>query len=124
MPYVERMSGTPRRELVDHTIVTHERHLRRLLRSYVSEYDRRCRTHGSLGKDVPELRPVEPPEKGPAVELPLAGLEPLDPPPSAPAKRAYPAHAGGSDITRPIARCPGNPVRRSPGASLGCGIPG
>jgi putative transposase len=34
-PYVERVIGRLRRELVDHTIVMNERHLRRLLRRYV-----------------------------------------------------------------------------------------
>ena len=36
-PYVERVIGTLRRELVDHVIVINGRHLRRLLRGYVSE---------------------------------------------------------------------------------------
>jgi putative transposase len=65
--------GTLRRELVDHTIVMNEGHLRRLLRRYVSEYYHPCRTHLSLGKDAPEPRPVEPPEAGEVVGLPLVG---------------------------------------------------
>jgi putative transposase len=36
-PYVERVIGTLRRELVDHVIVMNERHLRRLLRSFLDE---------------------------------------------------------------------------------------
>jgi putative transposase len=72
-PYVERVIGTLRRELVDHVIVMNERHLRRLLRTYVSEYYHPCRTHLSLGKDAPESRPVEPAETGKVVELPLVG---------------------------------------------------
>ena len=71
--YVERVIGTLRRELVDHTIVKNERHLRRLLRGYVSEYYHPCRTHLSLGKDAPEPRAAEAPESGEVVELPLVG---------------------------------------------------
>ena len=74
-PYVERVIGTLRRELVDHTIVMNERHLRRLLRRYVSEYYHPCRTHLALGKDAPEPRAAEPPETGRVIELPVvAGL--------------------------------------------------
>jgi putative transposase len=72
-PYVERVVGTLRRELVDHTIVVNERHLRRLLRRYVSDYYHPCRTHLSLGKDSPEPRAVEPPETGDVVEFPVVG---------------------------------------------------
>ena len=72
-PYVERVIGTLRRELVDHTIVMNERHLRRLLRRYVAEYCHPCRIHLSLGKDAPEPRAVEPPEMGQVIDLPLVG---------------------------------------------------
>jgi transposase InsO family protein len=72
-PYVERVIGTLRRELLDHVIVMNERHLRRLLRRFVAEYYHPCRTHLSLGKDAPEPRSVEPPETGKVVELPLVG---------------------------------------------------
>jgi putative transposase len=72
-PYAERVIGTLRRELLDHVIVMNERHLRRLLRTYVTEYYHPCRTHLSLGKDAPEPRAVEPPEIGKVVELPLVG---------------------------------------------------
>jgi hypothetical protein len=59
--------------LVDHVIVMNERHLRRLLSRFVSEYYHPCRTHLSLGKDAPEPRPVEAPDMGEVVELPLVG---------------------------------------------------
>ena len=72
-PYVERVIGTLRRELLDHVIVMNEGHLRRLLRRFVDEYYHRCRTHLSLGKDAPEPRAVEPPEVGKVVELPVVG---------------------------------------------------
>jgi putative transposase len=72
-PYAERVIGTLRRELLDHVIVMNERHLRRLLRRYLSEYYHGCRTHLSLDKDSPEPRAVEPPEVGEVIELPLVG---------------------------------------------------
>jgi putative transposase len=72
-PYVERMIGTLRRELVDHVIVMNEGHLRRLLRTYLSDYYHGCRTHLSLDKDSPDSRPVEPPDMGEVVELPVVG---------------------------------------------------
>jgi putative transposase len=72
-PYVERIIGTLRRELVDHIIVMNQRHLRRLLRTYVTEYYHGCRTHLSLGKDAPEPRSVEQPEIGEVIELPVVG---------------------------------------------------
>jgi putative transposase len=72
-PYVERVIGTLRRELLDHAIVLSERHLRWLLRRFVAEYYQPCRTHLSLGKDAPEPRAVEAPESGKVVELPVVG---------------------------------------------------
>jgi hypothetical protein len=72
-PYVERVIGTLRRELLDHVIVLNERHLRWLLRRFIAEYYHPCRTHLSLGKDAPEPRPAEPPESGRVLELPLVG---------------------------------------------------
>jgi putative transposase len=72
-PYVERVIGALRRELLDHAIVLNERHLRLLLRRFVAEYYHPCRTHLSLGEDTPESRAVETPEMGEVVELPLVG---------------------------------------------------
>jgi transposase InsO family protein len=72
-PYVERMIGTLRRELLDHVIVVDERHLRRLLREYLDGYYHPTRTHLSLGKDAPTPRPVQPPEMGKVVALPVLG---------------------------------------------------
>ena len=72
-PYVERVIGTLRRELVDHTIVMNERHLRRLLTRFVAKYYHPCRTHLSLGKDTPEPRTVKPPETGEVTEVPVLG---------------------------------------------------
>jgi len=73
-PYAERMIGTIRRDLLDHVIVLDERHLRRRLDSYLRYYHG-ARTHLSLAKDAPALRPVEPVELGRVVALPqVCGL--------------------------------------------------
>ena len=58
-PYVERVIGSIRRECLDHVIVFNERHLRRVLRTYVAYYQR-SRTHLALGKDAPVKRAVQP----------------------------------------------------------------
>ena len=71
-PYVERLIGSIRRELLDHVIVFDENHLRRLLRQYASYYHG-SRTHLSLGKDSPWPRPVHTVEMGRVVELPQVG---------------------------------------------------
>ena len=49
--YVERVIGSIRRECLDHVIVRNERHLRRVLRSYMAYYNK-SRTHLSLNKGV------------------------------------------------------------------------
>jgi len=72
-PFVERVIGTLRRELLDHVIVLNEQHLRRLLRTFLAEYYHPSRTHLSLGKDSPDPISVEPPSMGKVVELPLVG---------------------------------------------------
>ena len=55
--YVERVIGSIRRECLDHLVIFSERHLRRVLSSYV-DYYHRSRTHLSLNKDCPEQRPI------------------------------------------------------------------
>ncbi len=52
----ERVSGTLRRECLDHLIVINERHLRRVLGKYIQHYNA-MRPHRSLGMDSPEGRP-------------------------------------------------------------------
>jgi len=49
-----------------------ETHLRRILARYFSYYHR-ARTHLSLDKDAPDIRPVELPEAGGIMELPEVG---------------------------------------------------
>jgi putative transposase len=70
--YVERIIGSIRRECLDHVIVFDERHLRRVLSAYF-EYHHRSRTHLSLAKDCPELRPVQPPSTGTIIAFPEVG---------------------------------------------------
>jgi transposase InsO family protein len=56
--YVERFIGSLRRECLDHIVALNERQLLRVVRTYVSYYNR-TRTHLALGKDPPEPRAVE-----------------------------------------------------------------
>jgi hypothetical protein len=51
-PFAERVNGSIRRECLDHVIVFHERHLRRLLRSYLAYYNA-TRPHQSLHNGSP-----------------------------------------------------------------------
>jgi transposase InsO family protein len=71
-PYIERLIGTVRRDCLDHVIVLGERHLGRVLREYVTYYNR-SRTHLGLEKDCPVPRAVEPPELGPISKSPVLG---------------------------------------------------
>lgn len=71
-PYAERVIGSIRRECLDHMIVLSERHLKRILSSYVDYYNG-TRTHLSLHKDAPEGRSRQPPERGRVVELEWVG---------------------------------------------------
>ena len=56
--HAERLIGSIRRECLDHVIVSGERHLRHVLRSYARYYNG-VRTHLSLGKDSPLPRDVQ-----------------------------------------------------------------
>ena len=71
-PYVERLIGSIRRDLLDHVIVLNEQHLTRLLTEYMAYYHR-YRTHLSLEMDCPESRPVDPPEVGAVLAIPEVG---------------------------------------------------
>jgi hypothetical protein len=70
--YVERLIGTLRRECLDQVVVLNETHLCHLLRDYPIYYHR-CRTHLSLEKDTPKPRPVERPDQGGIVQMPMVG---------------------------------------------------
>jgi len=54
----ERLIGTLRRECLDHIVVFGERHLRRVLCSYVAYYNQ-TRPHRSLRKDAPLRRAIQ-----------------------------------------------------------------
>ena len=71
-PYVERLIGSVRRECLDHSIILNERHLQRILGSYL-DYYHGSRTHLSIGKDTPDGRPVQPAGSGTVVSLPKVG---------------------------------------------------
>ena len=71
-PYCERLSGSIRREVLDHVIVLNEQHLRRVLTASLSYYHR-FRTHLSLDMDCPHPRAVQPPETGGVIALPEVG---------------------------------------------------
>jgi putative transposase len=70
--YAERFIGSLRRECLDHIIAVDERHLLRVLRSYVAYYNQ-TRTHLALGKDPPEPRPVQAADAGEIVAVPEVG---------------------------------------------------
>jgi putative transposase len=69
--HVERVIGSIRHECLDHLVIFNERHLRRVLASYV-DYYHRTRTHLSLDKDCPDPRPIEPPS-GKVIAIPQVG---------------------------------------------------
>jgi hypothetical protein len=71
-PYIERVIGSIRRECLDYLVIFNERHLRRVLSSYI-DYYHRTRTHLSLDKDCPHSRPIQPPTSGRVIAIPQVG---------------------------------------------------
>ncbi|MBI3456996.1 MAG: integrase [Candidatus Rokubacteria bacterium] len=71
-PFVDRLISSVRRECLDHVLVLRESHLCRILTRYLA-YDHRARTHRSLEKDAPDVRPIERPEVGKVVQIPEVG---------------------------------------------------
>jgi len=71
-PHSETFIASIRRECLDHVIILNERHLTRILRSYL-DYHLKARTHLSLHGNVPIQREVEPPSKGRIVAIPQVG---------------------------------------------------
>ena len=69
---MERVIGVILRECLDHLIVFNERSLYRHLRTFV-EYYHRDRVHLALEKDTPEPQPIQPPECGRIVSIPVLG---------------------------------------------------
>jgi hypothetical protein len=72
-PYLERLTGSVRRECLEHAIVFNQAHLHRLPKAY-SAYYHRSRTQLALDKDAPEPRPVQGPEEGKIVAFPQVGV--------------------------------------------------
>ena len=66
------MIGSIRRECLGNVVVLSERHLRRILKDYLSHYHRWC-CHQSLEMDCLEPRPVQAPEVGEVVAVREAG---------------------------------------------------
>jgi putative transposase len=71
-PYVERLIGSIRRESLDRVIVFNERQLRHTLESYC-DYYHKVRPHRSLSHNSPIPRPVQLPDRGKVIEIPLVG---------------------------------------------------
>jgi putative transposase len=71
-PYVERLIGSIRRECLDRVMVLNERQIRQILGSYLKYYHE-VRPHRSLAHDRPIPRPIQSPDCGPVIEMPLVG---------------------------------------------------
>jgi transposase InsO family protein len=71
-PYIERLIGSLRRECLDHLIILHERHLRRIVADYLAYYHE-ARPHLSLDRNAPVPREVEPPAFGRVVGEAMVG---------------------------------------------------
>ncbi len=57
--YCERLIGTMRRECLDYMVALNDRHLRTIVREWVSHYNR-GRPHSSLGPGIPDQRSAPP----------------------------------------------------------------
>ena len=68
--HVERLIGSIRRECLDHVVIFGEAHLRQVLKAYAGYYNS-VRTHLSLSKDAPLVRPVR--RIGDIVARPILG---------------------------------------------------
>ncbi len=71
-PYAERAIGSIKCECLRHVIILNERHLKRILHSYL-EYYHHSRTHLSLDRNAPVPREVEPGGRGMVVAIPMVG---------------------------------------------------
>ena len=72
-PICERVIGTLRRECLNHCIILNERHLKRILKEFIDDYYNKHRTHLSLQRDCPVPKPIDPPDNGKVVSLPILG---------------------------------------------------
>ena len=71
-PYVDRLVGSIRRECLDRVIVFNQQLLRQILESNF-QYYHEVRPHRGLSHDSPISRPMESPERGDVIEMPLLG---------------------------------------------------
>ena len=67
--YIEGVIGSIRRECLDKVVIFKERHSA-AFSSYV-DYYQDSRTHLSLGKDCPRSRPIQSPQNGRIIAVPL-----------------------------------------------------
>ncbi len=75
-PYAERVNGSIRRECLLHVIVLNERHLKRILCSYICSYiasSHEDRTHLSRNRNSPVPREMELPERGTVIAIHRVG---------------------------------------------------
>jgi transposase InsO family protein len=56
--HTERLIGSIRRECLDHIVIFGQAHLRQILKAYTLYYNN-VRTHLSLAKDAPLIRPIQ-----------------------------------------------------------------
>jgi len=70
-PYIERMIGTLRRELLSHIIVVNQQHLERLLREYLEQYYHTARPHQGLHGETPAQEALN--GDGELISMPVAG---------------------------------------------------
>ena len=68
--HLERLISSIRRESLDHVVVLGRRHLRRLLKGYITYYHQ-SRTHLALAKDAPKPRAIM--RKGKIIAIPQVG---------------------------------------------------
>ena len=66
------MIGSIRRKCLGHLVIFKERHLHRVLPSYVDYYLRTC-THLSLDNDCPDSRPIVPCRIGQVIAIAQVG---------------------------------------------------
>ena len=71
-PFCERLIGSVRRECLDHVIILGERHLRRIMASYVDYYNH-SRLHLSVDRDAPVPRRPGARTEGEIIAIPQVG---------------------------------------------------
>jgi len=69
---VERLTGSIRRECLNHVIVVNGKHLRRILKGHFRYYHE-ARTHLALDKGTPVSRPIQPNRRERIVAIPQVG---------------------------------------------------